>query len=604
MKCLHIACAVCMLFSACHTFIYASTQEFLGVVESGSGAGAKVKTVTVLYVSQEVSPGTIELFDPNEQCVFQINETFCTREAFLRAVTPGKRLYCRANRHVGQIYALYTTPFFKAEGTIKSFSGTTLKITHKPCYRMCTPQEETQTASIDSDMIIRYEGAEVPAGEALVPGRHVRVIAPRKQIVQAIHPDAWVRGPDELAATFRNISNEIIRASEGFFRTYHEAAYYFASIGIDGCTDMLQAGQKTFDEPFFLIDGQYAPAGAALRTGERMLFCPDEIIGPEKIYKTFVVPGDDGVIEGVVTGTGNGNVTLKVIECPTGYASDCVENQTTVDLDSDAEYHLNGIIGFGSDQTPDNTTAFRYLRFTVIEQEKGLGAGIAEMRFIQDGEEFGPGMTLSGESDAALVFDGATNEIVKWSEGSWMVLDAGDGVQTAPTGFKIYTSGSGRGLRAFRIEGAKTGSDGLTWVTLLDYHAGEGNIIPKNEWFETGIDLSNVDANPVTIDKIIKPGSYVRVLPALSNGAVLVRNNNDLQWDPVDIAEPSSRYSPRRKSSDRPDMRLYTLSGEYIGRLQDRRHDRTFSGAFIIAGEIRGKTAYIRQVGTRIGGRE
>ena len=46
----------------------ASTQEFLAIVDSGAGATAKVKTVTVFYVSHDVSPGTHEMFDPNPNC--------------------------------------------------------------------------------------------------------------------------------------------------------------------------------------------------------------------------------------------------------------------------------------------------------------------------------------------------------------------------------------------------------------------------------------------------------------------------------------------------------------------------------------------------------
>ena len=54
----------------------ASTQEFLAIVDSGAGATAKVKTVTVFYVSHDVSPGTQEMFDPNPNCVFMINDVF------------------------------------------------------------------------------------------------------------------------------------------------------------------------------------------------------------------------------------------------------------------------------------------------------------------------------------------------------------------------------------------------------------------------------------------------------------------------------------------------------------------------------------------------
>ncbi len=120
-----------MVCLACPPRVQASTQEFLGIVDSGSGASAKVKTVTVFFVSHQVSPGTFEMFDPAKNCVFMINDAFVTRKAFLRAVTPGKRLYCRGNRHHGQFYGLYTTPFFEADGIITHVNGTEAKVIHR-----------------------------------------------------------------------------------------------------------------------------------------------------------------------------------------------------------------------------------------------------------------------------------------------------------------------------------------------------------------------------------------------------------------------------------------------------------------------------------------
>jgi len=39
-----------------------------------------------------------------------------------------------------------------------------------------------------------------------------------------------------------------------------------------------------------------------------------------------------------------------------------------------------------------------------------------------------------------------------------------------------------RGVRSFRIEGAKESlGDGLNWVELLHYDAGEGNMIPQGQ---------------------------------------------------------------------------------------------------------------------------
>ncbi|MFP4106356.1 MAG: hypothetical protein ACLFVU_09730 [Phycisphaerae bacterium] len=137
-----IGCLVGALLGVCLSArsAAASTQEFLAIVDSGSGADAKVKTVTVFYVSHRVSPGTNEMFDPRPGCVFMINDAFVTREAFLRAVTPGKRLYCRGNRHRGQFYGLYTTPFFATDGLISKVDGRSIEVRHRKGYIIVTPE--------------------------------------------------------------------------------------------------------------------------------------------------------------------------------------------------------------------------------------------------------------------------------------------------------------------------------------------------------------------------------------------------------------------------------------------------------------------------------
>ena len=90
---------------------------------------------------------------------------------------------------------------------------------------------------------------------------------------------------------------------------------------------------------------------------------------------------------------------------------------------------------------------------------------------------------------------------------------------------RLWTSEGGRGVRSFRVEGAKADStDGLNWVELLHYDAGDGKIIPKDKWVTIPIYLNDVDPVPVSIAKALVPGSFVRILPALPKGAILVRD--------------------------------------------------------------------------------
>ena len=68
------------------------------------------------------------------------------------------------------------------------------------------------------------------------------------------------------------------------------------------------------------------------------------------------------------------------------------------------------------------------------------------------------------------------------------------------------------------------GAVGLNWVELLHYDAGDGKIIPKDKWVTIPIYLNDVDPVPVSIAKALVPGSFVRILPALPKGAILVRD--------------------------------------------------------------------------------
>ena len=126
------------------------------------------------------------MFDPNPNCVFMINDIFVTRRAFLRAVTPGKRLYCRGNRGKGQFYGVYTTPFYAADGIIDSADGATAKITHTQGYIMCTPPTIQQTVSA---------APESRAGQVRGQGQHggrsaeTGASCSRHQTSQADRPD-------------------------------------------------------------------------------------------------------------------------------------------------------------------------------------------------------------------------------------------------------------------------------------------------------------------------------------------------------------------------------------------------------------------------------
>jgi hypothetical protein len=478
--------------------------------------------VTVFYLSHDVSPGTHEMFDPNPNCVFMINDVVVTRRAFLRAVTPGKRLYCRGNRSKGQFYGVYTTAFYAADGIIDSVDGATARITHTPGYKMCTPPTIQQTVSASPGVPVQYEGKASTAAEALKPGRHVRAIKARKQIVQVITADAWVSSLDEVKATYPFPKKDsFVHAVDGFLRK-RAGNSFRVTTGRKAFAD-IDLKMKKAERGSFLVDGQYVPGGAALRPGVRTLFCPDQIISHANPYRVFQVTTADGTIEGVVKARENGKLVIETQTCPTNAAAPCEKGEVTVTLDANAKYHINGVVGFAADKKPDAAVNFTHLRFTVLEGARGLGRGVSELRFVVGDKELGRGARASGDKGFEAMFDGNNRTLVKWKSGRSATITCDDPV--APTAVKLWTSEGVRGVRSFRVDAAKaSGADGLHWVELLHYDAGDGKIIPQDKWVTIPIDLTDVDPVPMSIDKALVPGSFVRILPALPKGAILVRD--------------------------------------------------------------------------------
>ena len=175
----------------------------------------------------------------------------------------------------------------------------TVKITHTQGYIMCTPPTIKQTVTAKPGVPVKYEGKASTAAEALKPGRHVRGIKARKQIVQVITADAWVSSLDEVKATYPYPKKDsFVHAVDGFLRK-RAGNSFRVTTGRKAFTDINLETKKKVDPGSFLVDGQYLPDGAALRPGVRTLFCPDQIINHANPYRIFQVTTADGTIEGV-----------------------------------------------------------------------------------------------------------------------------------------------------------------------------------------------------------------------------------------------------------------------------------------------------------------
>lgn len=124
--------------------------------------------------------------------------------------------------------------------------------------KLCTPPTIEQTVTVKSGVPVMYEGKASTAAEALKPGRHIRVIKPRRQIVQVLTADAWISSPDEVRAAYPlPAKNSFVHAVDGFLRE-ETASGFKVTVGGKTFTN-IDVEMNKGDPGAFLVDGQYVP---------------------------------------------------------------------------------------------------------------------------------------------------------------------------------------------------------------------------------------------------------------------------------------------------------------------------------------------------------
>lgn len=352
------ALSLTLAFACTHT-TRASTQHYIGEVQSGHGAGATVISTQISYISPRPDVGNPEMYKPNGARAFSVDGWFCTRETFLDAVQPGQRLHLRNNRHQPVLYNLFSTPSFAAEGILIKADpdSRTVTVRHMIDRRQRKTVEQTFTLPVDG--VLRYEGRDVSPEEALKPGRHVRAHSARPQTVLAITPEARLDTVAERAAGWP-LLREPTWINEGVFAGYYHNKLFFTGEPFRGggdpgvLRDTYQPGGGIAEDQFTaytLINGNFVAARAAFRPGERVLILPDPIHSRHKASHIIFQPRDDGHIEGKVLGVDGNRLELRIGDTPTGRARDWVEKTVVVPLEDDAVYHLNGKPGASRSET-------------------------------------------------------------------------------------------------------------------------------------------------------------------------------------------------------------------------------------------------------------
>ena len=165
---------------------------------------------------------------------------------------------------------------------------------------------------------------------------HVRIYKPRPQVVYAFSPNAL--------ETNRDFYNGVLMLwiRQGFFRGIYDGNTYFTE-KINNTWYDTYSNQYTKD-----VDGyRFSPEGgyAVARLGDRIMVAPrsDGLSDCFGADYGQMIPVDEGSVIGYIIAVNGSQVTVRVESCPTGLAKDVVVQDVVVNLDGDAEYHLNGI---------------------------------------------------------------------------------------------------------------------------------------------------------------------------------------------------------------------------------------------------------------------
>jgi hypothetical protein len=418
----------------------------------------------------------------------------------------------------GTFFALYTTPSYAAHGIVESVSGSRVSVKHQICFTQCVDHFATQTFQVPDGAVVRYEGRDATPAEALAPERFLRFVAPREQIVQAISSSVRLRA-DQVEATIDNGR----RPREGHLACMDGRDLLMVEQLPSGCRDIRVSADNDVSGHAWLLDGQYTPRGAAQRAGDRTLTCPDGFIGVDSC-RAFLIPGDEGIVEGVVKSFDGTQLVVTTQTSPTGKAVDCVTSDVTVRVDPDALIDINGLKGFSAVNPPDPTPSFRFFKIAVL-RTGGVSTFFSEVKIHSNGRIYGADMRSSGDDLAA---DGDESTKVWVGKSGELILDLGEGNSIQPDKIELLTSENKgfRGILEFELLGARPDyGEGALWVPLHHHGSEHGPVLPKGRWAAIDLDLSTVNAAPVTVENTIVPGCYVRVLPFLANGAVFVRDN-------------------------------------------------------------------------------
>lgn len=185
--------------------------------------------------------------------------------------------------------------------------------------------------------IMKYEGIAGTESEVLQPGRHLRIYKERPQLVFAFTPAAF-----QYERSVWN-GNYYGWVRKGIFRGEYGSETYFAEYRNGGWVNAYTIGVGRDVDGYKLVpEADYACA----RPGDQIVIVPrmTSLTSYNATYSQYL-PADDGSVIGYIIAVAANQATVRVEKSVTGKAEDVTTEDIVVNLDADAEYHINGIKG-------------------------------------------------------------------------------------------------------------------------------------------------------------------------------------------------------------------------------------------------------------------
>ena len=321
---------------------FGASGEFEGEY---TGEGTTFKCVRNLYTNTygKLRTGKKAKIGPWKESLTVLLDGFPSNVDVLKsALQPGYRAMIRNERGWLQLLNVQSWSDFQ-EGVITRVEGGGKNVTIR--YYTDLPGNTTASGprsyTISANMVVRLEGRNVSPAEAMQKGNHLRIYEPRKQAVLAMTPEATLTIPRKGHGSGRNIG--WIRY--GLFRAVHTAGHgytYFCEYRNGKWIDTFATGiTQEIDGRTNSPDSEWALA----RPGDRILTGVRIVGAPFNTTYGSYSPVDDGSVFGVITDVGANSITVKTAKSATGYAKDVIEENVTIQLNGDCEYHLNGSKG-------------------------------------------------------------------------------------------------------------------------------------------------------------------------------------------------------------------------------------------------------------------